>query len=385
MNLGVIGFGLRSYVMIEAMKKIDDSLKIKAITDIRDLKPDLKKYKYSDEEIEKINFYSDVDDMLKSEKLDGILIGTRCSLHTAMALKVFPTGIPVFLEKPVATNIEDLQKLYAAVSEDEKLDDRVLVSFPLRFTPLVQFSKEIIDSGKIGKIEHVQAVNNVPYGRCYYHDWYRDQNETGGLFLQKATHDLDYLNYLLGYKPVKLCAMKSKQIFKGNKPAGLKCADCAEADTCNESPINVKLNTGEDNDGDYCCFAVDTGNEDSGDVLVEYDTGMHLSYSQNFFARKAAQKRGARLLGYYGTLEFDWYTSEINVYMHQTNRVENYKITPTSGHDGGDYALALNFLNLINGKEKSKATLKEGILSALMCLKAKESAETETFQDIKLK
>ena len=385
MNLGVIGFGLRSYVMIEAMKKVDDSLKIKAITDIRDLKPDLKKYKYSDEEIKEINFYSDVDDMLKNEKLDGILIGTRCSLHTAMALKVFPTGMPVFLEKPVATNMEDLQKLYATVSKDEKLNDRVVVSFPLRFTPLVQFSKEIIDSGKIGKIEHVQAVNNVPYGRCYYHDWYRDENETGGLFLQKATHDLDYLNYLLGYKPIKLCAMKSKQIFKGDKPAGLKCMDCAEADTCDESPINVKRNAGESNHGEYCCFAVDTGNEDSGDVLVEYDTGMHLSYSQNFFARKAAQKRGARLLGYYGTLEFDWYTSEINVYMHQTNRVENYKITPTSGHDGGDYALALNFLNLINGKEKSKATLKEGILSALMCLKAKESAETETFQDIKLK
>ena len=110
MNLGVIGFGHRSCVMIEAMKKVDSSLKIKAVTDIRDLKPDLQKYKYSDEEIEEINFYSDVDNMLKNEKLDGILIGTRCSLHTEMALKVFPTGIPVFLEKPVSNNMEPHQR-----------------------------------------------------------------------------------------------------------------------------------------------------------------------------------------------------------------------------------------------------------------------------------
>lgn len=42
------------------------------------------------------------EEMLERERLDGILIGTRCSLHTEMALKVTPTGIPLFLEKPVA-------------------------------------------------------------------------------------------------------------------------------------------------------------------------------------------------------------------------------------------------------------------------------------------
>jgi predicted dehydrogenase len=87
MNLGVIGFGFRAYVVIEAMKKVDDNLKIKAVTDIRDLKADLQKYKYSGEEIEEMNFYSDVDDMIQNEKLDGILIGIKCSLHTTMALK----------------------------------------------------------------------------------------------------------------------------------------------------------------------------------------------------------------------------------------------------------------------------------------------------------
>ncbi|MEK0313207.1 Gfo/Idh/MocA family oxidoreductase [Cohnella sp. 56] len=76
-----------------------------------------------------------------------------------------------------------------------------------------------------GEIEHVQAVDNVPYGSVYFHNWYRDERETGGVFLQKATHDFDCINHLIGLKPVSVCAVKSKQIFKGDKPEGLYCKD----------------------------------------------------------------------------------------------------------------------------------------------------------------
>ena len=43
--------------------------------------------------------------------------------------------------------------------------------------------------------------------------------------------------------------------------------------------------------GDLCCFSTATGNHDSASVLIRYDTGMHVCYSQNFFARKNAQLR----------------------------------------------------------------------------------------------
>ena len=152
-----------------------------------------------------VRFYQDPDQMLNNEGLDGVLIGTRCSLHTQLALKVLAKELPLFLEKPVATNMEDL----TALTTMGLNKSQVVVSFPLRVTPLVSSAKEIIDSGKIGTVEHVQAYNNVPYGGVYYHAWYRDEKETNGLFLQKATHDLDYLNYLLQIKPIRICAMKS--------------------------------------------------------------------------------------------------------------------------------------------------------------------------------
>lgn len=178
--------------------------------------------------------------------------------------------------------------------------------------------------------------------------------------------------------------MTSKQIFKGNKPANLLCKDCDEQETCPESPLNLERFAGEKPTGPYCCFAVDVGNEDSGSALIQYETGMHVCYSQNFFARKKAASRGARFFGYKGTVEFDWYTDEVKVYMHHTPRVETYKIDSSKmSHAGGDAVLAQNFIGVMKGKERSLSPLSAGLLSALMCLKAKESAQTGTFQDIK--
>lgn len=379
MKIGIIGYGGRISGMVDAILKFDLGVEIAAIADLN-----IDKVKQTLEQkgiaAKDISFYEDADEMLDKEKLDGVLIGTRCSLHTRMAVKVMDRNIPLFLEKPVATDMEDLQ-LLKNVSEKSK--GEVVVSFPLRVTPLVRLAKEIILSGKLGKIEHVQAVNNVPYGGVYFHNWYRDESETGGLFLQKATHDFDYINFLLDLKPTMICAMKSKQLFKGNKPEGLKCKDCDENETCPEGPFAMKYIRFDDANGDMCCFAKDTGNEDSGSALIKYETGMHVSYSQNFFARKEAASRGARLLGYNGTLEFDWYKDELKVFMHNTPRVETYKMDSAKmSHGGGDDVLALNFIRVMQGREKSIAPIDAGLLSVLMCIKAKVSSQTNTFQDI---
>ncbi|WJH36533.1 Gfo/Idh/MocA family oxidoreductase [Paenibacillus sp. CC-CFT747] len=312
--------------------------------------------------------------MLAAEPgLNGVMIATRCTLHTEMALKVLPARLPVFLEKPVATNLADWKRLHQA---SLAYPTEVLVSFPLRVTPIVQLVKEIIDSGKIGSVEHVQAYNNVPYGRVYYQSWYRNPEETGGLFLQKANHDFDYLNAVLGLKPLSLCAMTSKQIFKGNKPAGLTCEACEDNRTCLESALRKPEPEREWNG---CCFAEDTGNEDSGSVLIRYETGMHVTYSQNFFVRGRAASRGARFMGYKGTLEFDFYQKQVRVYLHHSPRVETYDIEPGEGHHGGDTALARNYLAMLAGREKSIIPLEAGLTSALMGILAKESAEHGRF------
>lgn len=328
-----------------------------------------------------VRLYRDAAEMLDREPLDGVMVGTRCSLHARMACAVLERNLPLYLEKPVATSLDDLRMLKRA---HEVSRSQVVVSFPLRLTAQVRLARQLVESGEIGRVEHVQAVNNVPYGGVYYHSWYRDENETGGLFLQKATHDFDYINAILGMTPVAVCAMKSKQVFRGDKPAGLRCPDCEAFRTCPESPHVLAHLKDEVSYGDLCCFAVDTGNEDSGSALLRYESGMHVSYSQNFFVRKSAAARGARFMGYRGTLEFDWVTDELKVIHHDSSRVDTYRFQSSgSGHSGGDSSLASNFLQVIQGKEPSASPLEAGLVSALTCLKARQSAETDRFEPIR--
>jgi len=260
----------------------------------------------------------------------------------------------------------------------EQSNGRTVVSFPLRVSGIVRRVKEIVDSGKLGRIEHVQALNYVPYGGTYFNNWYRNEEETGGLFLQKATHDFDYINYILGTSPVSVAAMGSKQIFKGNEPAGLKCVDCQKYLECPESPL-VRKGEHDPNSNRMCCFATDTGNHDSASALVRYETGMHVGYTQNFFARKKAQKRGAIFSGYEGTLEFDFYKSEIRIFQHLMDVEETIRFEEGGGHFGGDESLVNEFINLISKGEPPTATLRDGLVSALMCLQARESEQRGTF------
>jgi predicted dehydrogenase len=374
-KVGVIGYGERINTVVEGLVKTGE-VQLCAIMDINN---EAVKERFPGIP-ENVVFYNDAREMLDKEKLDGVCIGTRCSLHTKYAALVSEYNLPMFLEKPVCTNYDDLNVLENLPKE---MDDKTVVSFPLRNADIVLKLKELIDEGKLGEITQVQGYNNVPYARGYYHKWYRDENETGGLFLQKATHDLDYINFLLGtLNPVCVAGMKSKQIFKGTKPAGLKCKDCDEAETCPESPANVHK-TGDYNiPGEYCCFAVDTGNEDSGTAIVRYDNGLHVVYTQNFIARLQAKKRGARIIGYKGTAEFDFYTGDLILYSHEAPTVEKVEVDTSKPHFGGDDALFVNFVGVMKGAEKSKTPLREGILSAKMCLAAKKSSDEKVFVEI---
>ena len=381
-NIGIVGFGkrskdglcksMRNYGAIEG----NDSFRVIAIADIRpeeELRAGLEEIGFGDARI-----YKTPEEMYESEKLDGVIIGTRCSLHTKMAVINAKYGIPVLLEKPVATTEEELEQLRAICPE---MDYKTVVSFPLRCSPLALKTKEIIDSGVLGKISQIQAINNVNYARCYYHEWYKDDKETGGLFLQKATHDLDLIQFLLNdtLKPVMISATESKLIFKGDMPAGLRCRDCDKMDTCTESTKNV-ASYGEKTPDDRCCFAVDTGNHDSASIMVQYENGLHAVYSQNFVARKGAGRRGVRIIGYNATVEFDFNTKCIDLFYHNEEKHEHIDMKDqcATSHGGGDMIMTRAFVNIIEGK-KSTTPLSLGILSAHLCLAARKSAQENVF------
>jgi hypothetical protein len=110
---------------------------------------------------------------------------------------------------------------------------------------------------------------------------------------------------------------------------------------------------------------------------------MHAVYTQNFYTRRGAAARGATLIGYRGAITFDWYRQELTVHHHHTNKVEHHRFKATAdGHHGGDTELARDFLGVLSGKGVSRAPLEAGILSVEMCLLARDSCRTGTFQEV---
>jgi predicted dehydrogenase len=384
LRVGIIGYGARVSNMARAMKIFDIPYQVTAVAD-----PRAEPLRAEDDGfLQNARFYASADELLAhADELDGVMIGTRCNLHTELACKVAATDLPLFLEKPVAITFEQLRLL------DETFRGHsapTVVSFPLRLSPVLQKVKEIIDSGQIGTVEHVVAFNDVPYGSGYFRTWHRNYDQNGGLWLQKATHDLDYLHYLLDQKPKVICAMNARRVYGGSMPWEQKCVDCELRESCLESPfMRMKIGferpevTYFERDG-YCVFSEGFELEDMGNCLIEYESGAQLSYTQNFFARYKAERRGARLLGYKGTIEFDWYQNQIKLFSHTSPTVQTIDFMGDMPHFGGDRELAYDFLMAMRDRQPSRSPLAAGILSALTCLWARESSKTHQFYEVSM-
>jgi predicted dehydrogenase len=286
--------------------------------------------------------------------------------------------LPLYLEKPVAVSYRQLAELRDAYRGKER---SVVVSFPLRVTPLFAAVMEVVRSGRTGVINQVQAVNNVPYGAEYFGSpAYREHTVTGGLWLQKATHDFDYLNQLMGH-PTMITAMMSRKAYGGDMPHNLWCSQCDRAETCVESPTGLERrgeNLAKLRDH-LCVFGDGIRHQDAGSALIMYESGAHASYSQNFVSRRSAATRGAVITGYKASVSFDWHTDRIKVTDHHADRVDEMTVKATTGHQGGDEALLRNFVDVCLGRDEAHADLNAGLQSVAMCLAARESAHRQAW------
>ncbi len=404
MRLGVVGFGGRiSHMINYPFREVEPDLRVVGIVD-----PDEPgaRSRLAEQDRDGVKFYPSLDEMVRGGRPDALAIGTRCNLHTPYAVEASKHDLPIFLEKPVSNSMEQaiaLEKAFAGARCE------VVVSFPLRVSPLCVLARERIATGDLGTPEHVLATNYVPYGTCYFDGHYRDFSTTQGLFVQKATHDFDYLMFMLDSSIVRVAAMGSYgRVFGGSKPAGLMCSACDEADYCLESPQSrIRNLSGGDTDDHPCVFGEEIGeapapraqgrsahngaaaapqpgmNEDSSSALIEFASGARGVYTQVFFSRRDSAARGAVVSGYKGTLDFDWYRNDMRVVHHHRPFTETIKPAEGMSHFGGDIELARNFIDVVKGRAESNTPIWAGIQSIYSCLAAKESAETGRFVDVR--
>lgn len=146
--------------------------------------------------------YASHEELLDAEALDLVSICTPDDRHLAPALAVAQRGVNLFIEKPIASSIEDARAIVAAT---EAAGVKLGVGYLLRFDPRYGRAKEMIQEGKVGTPIHLYARRNSARTE--------GPKRYGGklpLALHVTVHDVDLVLWLLeGQEPVSVYAQQT--------------------------------------------------------------------------------------------------------------------------------------------------------------------------------
>lgn len=134
---------------------------------------------------------SDMQTIFEDQEVDGVLITTRHNQHASQVVKALEAGKHVFVEKPLATTLEDLEQVETAFNNG---NTSVTVGFNRRFSPFAQAAKAQI--GDAGQAINVIATMNAGFIPADH--WVQDMEAGGGRIIGEACHYIDLISYLTG-------------------------------------------------------------------------------------------------------------------------------------------------------------------------------------------
>lgn len=136
-----------------------------------------------------LNCVSGADEMLADQKINLVVIATRHDSHAALAQRALEGGRHVFVEKPLALNDEELERVIAAADQS---DGQLIVGFNRRFSPLARAAKELFKDRQTPlSINYRVNAGRVPPGH-----WAHHPNEGGGRIVGEVCHFIDFIQFM---------------------------------------------------------------------------------------------------------------------------------------------------------------------------------------------
>jgi myo-inositol 2-dehydrogenase / D-chiro-inositol 1-dehydrogenase len=152
--------------------------------------------------------YPSYRELIGDRNIDAVAICLPPKLHAEVALAAFQQGKHLFIEKPLALNLADCDRLIEACELDPR--PKVMVGFNLRWHRLVRQAREIINRGELGPISLVRTVFTSGQASAGTPGSWRSSPETGGgLIFDVGVHHFDLVRFLLGSEAKEIQASSS--------------------------------------------------------------------------------------------------------------------------------------------------------------------------------
>lgn len=359
----LIGAGGRGITYTDIMADLPEQFEVVAVAEPIDNRREYIKDKHN---LPENMCFKDYKPLFSLGKIADIaLITTMDRDHFEPAMMAIDLNYDLLLEKPITPTPEECIKLR---DNAQKHGVRVVICTVLRYTSLFCKLKEIINSGKIGKvmsINHEEGVEFAHQSHSFVRGNWGNSERSSFMLLQKSCHDIDILQWLLDKKCKKVQSFGSLDYFiKENAPENSPefCIEgCPVEETCPYNAVKLYLEsdsewfrtsstksvnpTDEDvkkaiSETDYgrCVFKCNNNVVDHQTVNMLFEDNVTVTFTMNAF------NSGGRYINIYGTkgeiraaLKGD---APISLYLNETKETEEIPSTGSDGilggHGGGD-------------------------------------------------
>ena len=142
-----------------------------------------------------VDTVADPVELIGRENVSAVVICARTDRHAELALAAAESGKHFYLEKPIATSLEDGRRVVEAARRAGVLG---MVGFNHRFHPLHVRARTLLGGGAIGTVEAVQTSFCEPVAVGSMPEWKRFRATGGGVLLDLASHQVDLVRWFLG-------------------------------------------------------------------------------------------------------------------------------------------------------------------------------------------
>ncbi|MBL7722769.1 MAG: Gfo/Idh/MocA family oxidoreductase [Chitinophagaceae bacterium] len=358
--------------------------------------------------------YIDFKQMLKETKPDYVIVTTVDAAHDEQIVTALEMGCDVITEKPMTTDEIKCKRILEA---EKRTGKKVIVAFNYRHSVHAMQLKELLAQQRIGKVTSVDFnwYLNVYHGADYFRRWHGFVNKGGSLWVHKATHHFDLLNWWLNSEPAEVSAYGALEHYgKNNSFRGTKCRGCEHKDNCKfywditkDERLTSLYVKNEHHDGylrDGCVWRNEIDIWDKMSAQIVYANGVVVNYSLTTYSpyegwqiafngtggrietwedipylQKTADDQANRHAMEMSNAD-DAIPGEFREIMVMDNFKKNYEIFTTpkikGGHGGGDIRMQRRiFVDKNDNPHHVMAGTREGAMSILIGIAARKSIE----------